>query len=210
VRNGRVRILAGCWPLILAGCATTTFTSTWQAPDAQPLQFEAGSKVVALLIAERPSLRRSGETSLAAMLDRHGLAGVPAYTLLPEGAVKNEERAKRAIDQSGAVGVIVLRPMGKEKEVSVTPATWVGRPDYRGFWGGGFYGYGWRGAWRGPQVRTDTYVHIETLLYDLRRNELVWAGQSKTMNPRDVESFVADLARAVGEELAAAGLIGAE
>jgi len=55
-------------------------------------------------------------------------------------------------------------------------------------------------------VRTDTYVFVETLIYDLRSNKLVWAGQSKTMNPSDVEGFVAELAKAVRGELQKAGL----
>jgi hypothetical protein len=56
-------------------------------------------------------------------------------------------------------------------------------------------------------VRTDTYVSIETLLYDLRRNQLVWAGQSRTMNPQDVDIFIAELVTAVADELREAGLL---
>ena len=44
--------------LLLAGCATTTFTSIWKAPDAQPLQFKAGDKVVAMVIADSTGMRR--------------------------------------------------------------------------------------------------------------------------------------------------------
>ena len=58
-----------------------------------------------------------------------------------------------------------------------------------------------------PQTYTDTYVSIETLIYDLRSNKLVWAGQTKSLNPKDVESFVAELATAIGAELRAKGLV---
>ena len=48
MRTMRTKLLlaACCLPLILVGCATTTFTSTWKAPDAKPLQFKAGEKVI--------------------------------------------------------------------------------------------------------------------------------------------------------------------
>lgn len=200
--------------LLLAGCAaTTTFTSIWKAPDARPLQFSAGDKVVAMVVAESTGLRRAGEANLATQLDKRGLKGVPAYSLISDTDIKDEAKAKAAIENSGAVGVIVLRPMGKEQKVSSTPATYYGAsyygaPHYGGFWGGGYYGYGWGGGVYNPgTIRTDTYVSIETVIYDLRQNKLVWAGQTKTMNPSDVEGFVTELATAVSKELRESGMV---
>lgn len=202
------RLVFGCVALALAGCATTSFTSTWKSPDAGPLQWKPGDKVVALVIAKQEAIRRSGEANLADALDRAGLQGVPAYSLTTGGDLGDEADAKRVIDASGAVAAVVMRPLGKEKEISTTP-TYYGSPSYGGFYGG-YYRYGWGGAWGGYEVRTDTYVFIETLIYDLRSNKLVWAGQSKTMNPQDVEGTVNELAKAVGKELRAAGLLPAK
>lgn len=193
--------------LLLAGCATTTFTSIWKAPDAKPLQFQAGDKVVAMVVAESTSMRRAGEANLADELDKRGLKGVPAYTLISDTDIKDEAKAKAAIEASGAVGVIVLRPRGQEKEISSTPPTYYDSPYYGGFWGGGYYGHGWVGVYDPGMIRTDTYVSIETVLYDLRQNKLVWAGQTRTMNPTDVESFVGELADAVSRELRASGMV---
>ena len=105
------------------------------------------------------------------------------------------------------MAVVALRPMGSEKEISSTPATYYGGPGYGSFWGGGYYGYGWGGAYSPGSIRTDTYVSIETLIYDLRQNKLVWAGRTRTMNPSNVESFIKELAKAVGKELRETGLI---
>ena len=104
------------------------------------------------------------------------------------------------------MGVVVLRPLGKEQQISSTPTGYYGSPYYGGFWGG-YYGYGWGGAWGAYEVRTDTYVSVETLIYDLRQNKLVWAGQSRTMNPSEVDRFVNELAKAVSGELQKAGLV---
>lgn len=201
-------LAVSCLALALAGCATTSFTSIWKAPDAGPLQWKPGDKVVALVVAKQEAIRRSGEANLADALDRGGLQGVPAYSLAIGGELGDEANAKRVIDASGAVAVVVMRPLGKEKEVSAT-STYYRSPYYGGFYGG-YYGHGWGGAWGGYEVRTDTYVYIETLVYDLRSNKLVWAGQSKTMNPQDVEGTVNELAKAVGRELRAAGLLPAK
>jgi hypothetical protein len=209
----RTLLGAASLALLLAGCAaTTTFTSIWKAPDAKPLQFQAGDKVVAMVVAESTSLRRSGEANLADELDKRGLKGIPAYTLLSDDEIKDEAKAKAAIEASGAVGVIVLRPKGQEQKVTSTPATYYGpsyygSSYYGGFWGGGYYGQGWGGAYDPGSIRTDTYVSIETVIYDLRQNKLVWAGQTKTMNPGDVEMFVGELANAVSSELRASGMV---
>jgi hypothetical protein len=209
----RTLLGAASLALLLAGCAaTTTFTSIWKAPDAKPLQFQAGDKVVAMVVAESTSLRRSGEANLADELDKRGLKGIPAYTLLSDDEIKDEAKAKAAIEASGAVGVIVLRPKGQEQKVTSTPATYYGpsyygSSYYGGFWGGGYYDHGWGGAYDPGSIRTDTYVSIETVIYDLRQNKLVWAGQTKTMNPGDVEMFVGELANAVSSELRASGMV---
>jgi hypothetical protein len=208
----RTLLGAASLALLLAGCATTTFTSIWKAPDAKPLQLQAGDKVVAMVVAESISLRRSGEANLADELDKRGLKGVPAYNLLSDDDIKDEAKAKAAIEASGAVAAIVLRPKGQEQKVTSTPpvyygSSYYGSPYYGGFWGGGYYGHGWVGAYDPGTIRTDTYVSIETVIYDLRQNKLVWAGQTKTMNPSDVESFVGELADAVSRELRASGLV---
>lgn len=207
-RSLRYLVLAGA-VVALAACATTTFTSTWKAPDAQQLQWKPGEKVIALVVARQTALRHSGEASLAAAIDRAGLQGVPAYSLESGNDFTSEGDAKRTIDASNAVGVVVLRPLAKEQQISSTPTGYYGSPYYGGFWGG-YYGYGWGGAWGGYEIRTDTYVTVETLIYDLRQNKLVWAGQSKTMNPSQVDAFVNELAKAVSGELKKAGLVAAK
>ncbi|MGE0639802.1 MAG: hypothetical protein AB7G12_17220 [Thermoanaerobaculia bacterium] len=212
MKTNRQRVLgATAVALLLAGCATTRFTSIWKAPDAQPLQFRSGDPIVAMVVADATALRRAGEANIADELDKRGFKGIPAYTLISDSDIKDETKARAAIEGSGAKGVVVLRPVGTEQKVSSTPSTYYGaayygRPYYGSFWGGGYYGYGWGGAWSPAEIRTDTYVSVETVIYDLRQNKLVWAGQTKTQNPKDIEGFVGEVAEAVTRELRESGL----
>jgi hypothetical protein len=80
-------------------------------------------------------------------------------------------------------------------------------PPYAGYWGG-YYGYGWGAPWGGTDIRTDTIVNVETLVYSLKQNKLVWGGQSETMNPDKVDDFVREVATAAARELRKEGLIG--
>jgi hypothetical protein len=188
----------------LSACATTSFTSSWKAPDAQPMGSLAGQKVVAVAVTKNESMRRSAEDSLVGVLNANGAQGIPSYSILGDGT--DEAKAKAAIEKSGAVAVVVMRPVAKEKEVSATSTMYMG-PRYGGYWGG-YYGYGWGGAWGGGvDIRTDTIVSVETLVYSLKQNKLIWAGQSKTTNPTKLDAFVKEVATGAGKEMKKAGLL---
>ena len=198
---------AAALALGVSGCATTNFTSIWKAPDAGPFHVSNGDKVVALVLADSPSLRRSGEANLADELDKRGLKGIPAYTLIPDADVKDEAKAKAAIEASGAKAVIVMRPMGREQELSVVSTDYYSSPYYGGFWGGGYYGYGWGGVYDPGYLRTETVFQVETLVYSLEQDKLVWAGRSETTNPSKVGPFIQELTAKAASEMKKQGLI---
>ena len=189
----------------LAGCASTSFNTTWRAPDAQPLTFKDGDKVLAMVVSPNEATRRGAETALASELTKRGLQGVPAYTVVSDDVVRDKEKARQLVTASGAVGVVAMRVTGQEKEVRSSPGMYTG-PYYGGFWGG-YYGWGWGMAYDPGYLRTDTIVSVETLVYDLGQNKLVWAGQSETTNPSKAESFIKELVDESVKEMAKQGLI---
>jgi hypothetical protein len=191
---------------MLSACATTGFVSTWKAPDAQPLQL-SGAKVAAVVMIGNEAARRAAEDALAREITARGAQGVAMYTIQPEARPDNEQAVRAAVEGAGVAGAVVMRPVGKEKEVVATPVAYGG-PMYGGYWGG-YYGYGWGSpyAYGGTEIRTDTIVSIETLVYSLRQNKLVWAGQSRTTNPTGVDQLVKETSTAVALELQKQGLI---
>jgi hypothetical protein len=195
VRLGHVLLGA----LILAACSTTAFHSTWKAPDAKPV-WARGGKVLALVISNNQASRRVAEDALARELTKRGAAGIPAYTVIADADLRSEAQARQAFEKTGAAGVVVLRPVSKEKEVYSTPAVYTG--PYGTLWGG-YY----PGAWGAAQVHTDTIVTVETLVYSLRQNKLVWAGESRTTNPSDMDAFVQELVAEAAEAMKKQGVL---
>jgi hypothetical protein len=199
--------------LALAACGATTFNTTWKAPDAKPLTFKKGDKVIAMVVSPDEAVRRGAEADLAAELTRRGLEGVSSWTVIPTEVVEknDKEKAKELVEASGAKGVVAMRVTGKDKEITGSGPTYAGvpmwgAPYYGGFWGG-WYGYGWGAAYSPGYLRTDTLVYVETLVYDLNQNKLVWAGQSKTTNPSKAQSFIRELVDGAAKEMKKAGLI---
>jgi hypothetical protein len=190
----------------LVSCTPSTIlTQIDRTPDAGPLQFKRGDKVVALVLAESADLRRNGETTLAKELDRRGLVGVPSYTLIAAGQERDREAAKAAFQAAGAAGVVAMRPKGSKEEVSIGAGTYGGS-----FWDD-YYDYGWDSSYMyvpGGIVR-ETYVSVETLIFDLRQDKMVWKGQSQSVDPSSLATLIRQIADAVGADLRKSGLIAA-
>ena len=197
--------------LTAAACATTSFQSTWKAPEVGPLNFR-DAKVAALVISGDRGFRLPAEDELARQITAQGAAGVAAYTLVPDDVITDQAKSKALMEKAGVVGVVSMRVVRNEQRITSTPSTfWVG-PPHSAFWGRpgwgrpGYWGWGWSFA-SAPMIQTDTLVSVETLIFDLSRDKLVWVATSRTTNPSNVQGLVRDLARAAASQLRRQGLI---
>ena len=190
----------------LGACASSSFDTTWKAPDATPLRV-AGAKVAAIAMMENETARRAAEDAIVRELNERGANGVAMYTIMPGASPGNEEDVREALDGLGFAGAVALRPFNRQTEVESDPV-YLG-PDYASFWGG-YYGFGWREPWQSvvvSDVRTRTTVSVEVLVYSLWQNRLVWGGQTRTTEPSRVERLVDTTAKKVATELQREGLL---
>jgi len=201
----RVLVL-GVAGALLAACASSPFEASWKAPQATPLRLE-GAKVAAIAMMDDTAARRTAEDALVREINARGAQGVPMYAIMPGAAPGNEAEVRAALDGMAFAGAVVLRPVDTRTEI-VSEPIYV-RPDYARLWDG-YYGFGWRAPWHNVvvgDVRTVRLVSIEILLYSLRQNKLVWAGQTTTTDPGSVERLVQTTARRVAKELTRQGLL---
>jgi hypothetical protein len=206
VRFVRVGLAAGA-AVAVGACAATTFNSVWKAPTAGPLNFK-GKKVAALVVSKEEGVRYGAEDALAREITAQGAVGIAAYTLIPRELTQDRDKAKEFLEKAGVAGVVAMRVVGKEKELSGSGSTvYWGTPYYGSFWGGGYYGWGWGGVYDPGYLRTDTIVSVETLVYSLDQDKLVWAGRSQTTNPSQVGDFIKELVIAAAKEMRKQGLI---
>jgi hypothetical protein len=177
------------------------FTSSWRSPDASGVSF-AGKKVAALVITSDENLRVSGEEELARQLATRGIQGVPTYRIAPREELSSAERARPWFERTGIDGVVALRPVSRD--VTYTPAVWTST-SYSNWWG--YYGYGWTTVIDLSGPRTDTTVVIETVIYSVTKDRLLWGGVSTTTNPKDTPTFLKDLVAEAVKEMQKRGLI---
>jgi hypothetical protein len=186
--------------------ADIRFLSTWKSMDATTTSF-VGKKVATLVITKDDGLRVSGEEALARELEARGITAIATYRIVPQPELASAERAKPWYDRAAVQGVVAVRPVSKDQVRTYTPATWTSSY-YSSFWN--YYGYGW-GAYYSPGVdRVDTVVVVETLIFDITANSLVWAAATETQNPKNLQAFVSDLARATVKEMQKQGVAKAQ
>jgi len=195
--------------LALTACsAGTKLTNSWRAADAAPMNLKQGDLVIAMVMSKEETTRRTGEDLLGEELRQRGLRPIPSFTLIPTDQVDDKEKAAAAIQDSGAVALIAMRPIAVNKQQTFVPPSYTGPGGPYGGWGP-YYGYGWGAAYSPGYVVTDTIVRVETLVFDLKQNKLVWAGQSETTNPDRLDQFMRDLVKAVGDDMRRKGVIAA-
>jgi hypothetical protein len=199
----RLPMLLGA--LLLSACSSTLSTN-WKDPGATPLEFK-GHKVVAIVLIKDAAKRRLAEDRLAQQIAARGAEGRSMYSLLPDATADNEQQTRAALEAAGVKGAIVMRPIYIDKEVRITEP--YQEPSYASFWGG-YYGYGFSVSYsspREPTVTETTVVYVETLVYSLVQNKLVWAGRSTTTNPDTLAELIQELSAATTAELQKQGLI---
>jgi hypothetical protein len=99
-----------------------------------------------------------------------------------------------------------MRVVGRETQVTYEPGVLWARPYYRHFWGG-YWVWGWGTVYEPGYLREDKIVRVETLVYSFDRDELVWAGVSRTMDPGRLDEFIGELAQAVSKRMEKDGLL---
>jgi hypothetical protein len=182
--------------------AAPKFTSVWRSSDAGSVSF-TGKKVAALVISQDDSLRVSGEEALVRELTARGLQSVATYRIAPKEELQSGDRAKVWFEKANVEGVVAMRPVSREKRTTYNPGTWT-NPYYSTLWG--YYGYGWGSMYIPGSVERDTVVVVETTIYSVPRNQLLWGAVSETKNPKALQQFVEELVKEAVKELHKQGL----
>jgi hypothetical protein len=76
---------------------------------------------------------------------------------------------------------------------------------YGGF--GPYWGYGWNSVYSPGYLSTDTIISVETLVYSLTDDKLLWASTSRTTNPGNLDQLIREVADATANEMAKQGLL---
>jgi hypothetical protein len=163
----------------LASCAgTTQLTSSWADPAAANRGFH---KIAVVGATPKAAIRRMFEDDFVANLQTRGISGVQSYTFAGEGQIE-KEAALAKLKEMGVDGVIVTRLIDKETVQTYYPPTYSSVAAPAPYYGGwyGYYSMGYSYQSSPGYVAEDHVFRIETNLYDVQNDKLMWSGLTET------------------------------
>jgi len=191
-------ILVSLGLVLLAACASTKVVEHWSDPD-----FNAKLKnIMVLSLNQSDKSRRLFENSFLDALKQRKIQSLASYTLLPSNEDLDKEKVKAAITGSDIDAVLVLRSVKITKEGRYVRAQSSGTR-YNSF-------YAYVGEYRptySAYTTDDTLVHMETNLYAVDGEKLIWTGKTETFNPSDVNAYLVDLTKTVLDKIDKTGFI---
>jgi hypothetical protein len=180
----------------LMGCGPSTeIVKSWRDP-ASVISENGTQKIFVLGLVKDESSRRIVEDNLVKRMNGKGVA---SYTIISEEMVKaaKEDHLEEQLTKGGFTHMLLVRLADIEKETSYVPGSTSGY--YGGY--GRFYGYG-AGMYSSPgYYQEDKNYYVETAVYSIVPNKLLWTGTTKTVNPSKMEKTINEIADIVGDKM---------
>lgn len=208
-------LLCAAAVIFLSACTTTStkMSETWKAPDFQGRQY---NNLLVLAVGKTDTNRHIFEDALAKALIAKGAQAKPSYTVLSNTSEISKAAVEEAIKKYHYDGIIVTTLIGVDsytKRVStpsyvVSTGYPVGYRGYRGYQG--YYGY-YRNSYifvNGEDYDIEkSIVSLETKLYDIQSEKLVWSGRSTTFEPESATAVISSVTDIISKELIKEGVI---
>ncbi len=180
--------------LIISCAGTGTELTQKQVDDAY--KGKPMSDILVIAITGNEHNRRTFEKKFVAQLKSVGVDATSSEEAIPmPGDLElKKETILNAVAQYENDAVIITHLIGKEEKDVYT----------RGSAHGGFFGfYRSRSSFaRDPGYSsTSTTVRLETNLYDVKTEKLIWSGKSKTWSKDSTDGIINDVIRAVINDL---------
>lgn len=200
--------------VFLASCSSgTAIVSSWKDPEVTNANTEF-KKIMVVALVKNEATRRVVENRIAAI----GPKFISSYAILngTDLGLTKDQKLKILKDENYDA-VVTMRLVDTVKETNYVPGT--NTSIYYGGYGGmygGYGAYGGFGSWYGmyspnfsdPGYYQDTTSYlVETNVFSLKSDKLVWTGTTKSTNGTDVGLLVDSIIATVFEEMKKDGFV---
>src|SRR4051794_14223360 len=169
--------------------SSTSMDQSWTTP--QPTH--RLSNLVTVYVSHDGALRRSAEDAMAVRLASEGVHAVPAYAILPNEDMTDQQAVRTKLIGKGYDGVVAIRLLSANTQIQANPT-------FVGYWGGAW-------AYNDSWLYTQTVVRVETNVYSLPENRLVWSALSSTLDPSSTHAAVKSVTKFVAKRLENQGIV---
>lgn len=191
---------------LVTSCATTSTTLRHVWID-ESLQRGPIEKILVVGVHESAMIQSVFEDHIRARFQERGIEAVRSMDVIPPDKELDREAVKAAIASGGFDAVLVTRLIGVD-----TQSEWIDGETYvvpRGYYNT-FYGYyiTVQEVVHAPGYMVESsVVSLETNIYDVASEKLIWAALSETFDPPTAGDAIESVGKALLRDLTEDGLV---
>lgn len=198
IKGFLLSLLLGIVCAAAISCATTKLVAVWKDEGYQ----QKPQKIIVMGISNNPATRNTFEDGFVKELKERGIAAVASYTIIHVEELRERELVALKMKKVGADAVLAARPVDKKTVQTYVPGQVYSVPvPYRSW--GPYY----QAVYSPGYVVEDEYVYLETNLYDLTSEKLVWTARSETLLSGSRRELIDSVIKVIVEELIKGNLI---
>jgi hypothetical protein len=191
--------------LLYIACGTSThITAVWRNPENNNQLYR---NICVAAITENTTNKQIVEAEMYRQLSSKGVRAQKMSEVLPykfSGKKEEKDVILNKVRENGNDGILTFALVKQKEETRYVPGSATYTPTMRyGYYGtfGGYYGYYGSRMYDPGYYTQDEIYFIETNLYDVESEKLVWSVQSKTYNPSGITQFAQDFTQAITQQL---------
>lgn len=208
-------VLAG---LLATACSGSKISGSWFDQEHKG----QAKNVYIIGIAKNDHNQMVFENTLANQLGNEGVKVVSSYTDIPVNQKANRNMIIKRMTENDCDSVLLTRLIGQKTTSTVTsrrrgayrysPGPYYGgrgdyrRPKYYNNWGS-YYSSSYGVVRLQPTVTTFVTLTVESVLYDLHTEELIWSARLETDLEKNIEKMIQKYVNEVVKDLKVKGLI---
>ena len=177
--------------LLLSCSPTTKLASVWRDDGYR----NHPKKMMIIGELKNPGNRRIFEDEMVKQLKALGTDAVVSYAAIPERTGVDRDTIAAKMNELGADAVLIARVVDKKTVSTYVPGTV--RSGYPGY-GGGWHGYY---DYSPSYTVQDEFAVLQTNLYDLKTDKLIWTAMSETWITESNESLIRSFAKVIIDRL---------
>ena len=198
MRKMTIVLLISVLTLLTASCSGSRMTRTYM--DAQRVG-QPINNVLIIAIIDDKEIREIYESHFMERLNAAGVQATSSAHVLPVSVGKklNKTEIFNLVEQYGSDTVAITHLVGREEDEAFSRAGRLSQIYQRGYYR--YYTDVWDYV-HAPTVYADhVQLFLETRLYDVNTQTLIWSGESETLDPKTVGQAIGQVVSLVMNEL---------
>jgi hypothetical protein len=180
----------------------TTIEKSWRDPGTL-VKMGQFNKILVVALVRNEQNRKTVEDDIIKQLKSKAVASYTLRDRFPDGLTA--DIIAELVKKEGVDGAIIMQLMNPGNEIAYSPGTGTYPANYQTFYP---YYEGAKTKYDDPAYfdKNDVYV-IETNIYSLKENKLIWNGITNTVDPKSIEKAITSLARTITNEMKRQGFL---